>query len=321
MEKEQIKEEKTEKSVNKTNKLLVVIIVLLVLVILGMLAATFVPSLIGKSESTNETKQEATVTEIKNIDVLKELSVKIDRLLGIRETEYNQNIDYFGTFYAHEILKVGLTDKTKQRAVLSQIDWSPMNQEVWQTAKNHEFISRLIPSYTESYTYGSTKYVTLEKVNAYSTTLFGENLKTILKEINECPTYLYDESNKIFYYPEPQCGGTSSELIRGFKSKFEELNDEVYVYVSFAFLIPDPANQGTAMEMEEYIVYKDYDYIPGDVMGTHQHKNVYQTGLSSYQARDFKLNKDNYKDFSEYKFTFKKDKNNNYYFVKLEQTK
>ena len=196
-----------------------------------------------------------------------------------------------------------------------------MNQEIWQSAKNNSFIKEIIPGYTESYVYGSTKYVSLDKVNKYSINLFGENLKTIINEIIECPSYIYDESNKSFYFPEPQCGGIFIGYSRGYKSKFEEYKDEAYVYVSYAFIIPDDSTYSADLNEQKYIVYKDFNLIEKESYYTTQHKDVYQTDLRQYQADSFELNKDNYKDFSEYKFTFKKDKNNNYYLTKIEQTK
>lgn len=322
MEKEQVKKEevaKVKKDKN-TNKSLMVIIIILLLCIIGLLAAMFIPSLMVKKENP-KSEQEEIVKEIKNIDVLTELSVKIDTVLGLKETEYKQSIDGLGYNHGHQVLKNGLTDLVKQRVILRNVEWSPMNQEIWQSAKNHSFIQRIIPGYTESYIYGSTKYVSLDKAHEYSKQLFGEKLKTIINEIIECPSYVYDEINKSFYFPEPQCGGISVEKAIGYKSKFEEYKDEAYVYVSYAFIMPDESTHSNNMYDQKYIIYKDFNLIQNESYYTTQHKDIYQTDINQYQADVFELNKDNYKDFSEYKFIFKKDKNNNYYLTKIEQTK
>ena len=325
MENKDVKEEVVEKvkKEKNTNKGLMVIIIILLLCIIGLLAVIFVPSLIDglKKEEEQQSEQTEVVKEIKNIDVLKELSVKIDTVLGLRETEYNQSINGIGYNHGHQVLKKGLTDLVKQRTILKNVQWSPMNQEIWQSAKNHSFMQSIIAGYSESYTYNSTKYVSLDKVHEYSKKLFGEELNPILNEILECPSYLYDESNKSFYYPEPQCGGTSVEQAKGYKSKFEEYKDEAYVYVSYAFIMPDESVSSVDYYDQKYIVYKDFNLSENESYYTTRHKDVYQTGLNQYQASGFELNKDNYKDFSEYKFTFKKDKNNNYYITKVEQTK
>ena len=324
MEKEHAKTEVVEKvkKEKNNNKGLMIIIIILLLCIIGLLAAIFVPSLIeGANKEEKQSEQADVVKEIKDIDVLTELSVKIDTVLGLKETSYKQSTDGLGYNHGHQVLKQGLTDLVKQRIILRNVEWSPMNQEIWQSAKNHSFMKTIIPVYTESYVYGSTKYVSLDKVNEYSKKLFGDNLKTILNEIRECPSYLYDETNKSFYFPEPQCGGTSAEMAIGYKSKFEEYKDEAYVYVSYAFIMPDESTYLNDIYDPKFIVYKDFNLIENGSYYSAQHKDVYKTNLTQYEATVFELNKDNYKDFSEYKFTFKQDKNNNYYLAKVEQTK
>ena len=318
MEKEKINSENELRKERKKNQSLMIIIIILLLAILAMLAAIFVPTLIDKPQSETE-GQKVVSKEIKDIDVLTELSTKIDSLLGSSEMQYKQSSKDYGFQYGYEILKNGITSEVKQRTVLKQIDWSTMNQEVWQKAKTNEFISKLIPSYTEKYTYESTKYVSLEKVNAYSKRLFGEKLTNISKEISACPTYLYDQKNEMFYYPAPQCGGTSAEQIRTYKSKFEEKEDEAYVYVSFAFI--SPSISGEELDYSDYNVYKDFDIVKEDGYYITKHKNIYKSGIKGYQRDSFILDETNYKDFSEYKFSFNKDKNNNYYFVNIEQIK
>ena len=324
MKNREIKKESVEKvkKEKNTSKSLMIIIIILLLCIIGLLAAIFVPTLIEASnKEEQQSEQTEVVKEIKNIDVLKELSVKVDTVLGLKETEYKQSINGIGYNHGHQVLKKGLTDLVKQRTILKNVQWSPMNQEIWQSAKNHSSMQSIIAGYSESYTYNSTKYVSLDKVHAYSKKLFGEELKTIINEIIECPSSLYDETNKSFYYPEPQCGGTSVEQAKGYKSKFEEYKDEAYVYVSYAFIMPDESSSSVDFYDQKYIVYKDFNISENESYYTTRHKDVYQTGLNQYQASSFELNKDNYKDFSEYKFTFKKDKNNNYYLTKIEQTK
>ena len=75
-------------------------------------------------------------------------------------------------------------------------------------------------------------------------------------------------------------------------------------------------------------IYKIWEYCKGNYWKAKdneyynvKHKNVYKSDIKEYQVENFVLDETNYKDFSEYKFSFKKDENNNYYFVNVEQTK
>ena len=68
-----------------------------------------------------------------------------------------------------------------------------------------------------------------------------------------------------------------------------------------------------------YNVYKDIE-CNNELIGTCKFINKYE-GIKSEYVDDFKLDNTNYQEFSQYKFTFKKDQNKNYYFIKTEQIK
>lgn len=127
-------------------------------------------------------------------------------------------------------------------------------------------------------------------------------LKSIDNPEIGCFGYTYSPEKKLFFKIRPSCGGETSSSVYSYVNRFVVDGDMIYLYV----------NYGISKEIGSYsddkvTIYKDLDF-----------KDVYKSEMSRKDANSFRINESNCSDFSEYKFTFKKDSNNNYYFVSIE---
>lgn len=311
MEKQNIKEEPKVK--NKTNKFMIVIIIFLSLCVgvLGTLVATTLLTKTTTQKEGNENK-EVVEKEIKDIDVITELSIKIDTLLEFKTSEYKPSTSYTETRFKPEVLKQTLTDERKQLILLDNMTLESLEKSDYEEFKKTNIYKELAKAYPEEFLLTSTKQISLDKVSKFSEELFGEKITNPVKEfLPRCGSYFYDESSKKYYFPEPQCGGINPNHIESYKSKFEEKMDEAYVYVSFAFMKVSGESDNMGYNFM-FDAYKDFDIVNNEM----KYKDVHAKSLFEY-----KIDSTNYKDLKEYKFIFKKDKNDNYYFVKAEPTK
>lgn len=311
MEKQNIKEEPKVK--NKTNKFMIVIIIFLSLCVgvLGTLVATTLLTKTTTQKEGNENK-EVVEKEIKDIDVITELSIKIDTLLEFKTSEYKPSTSYTETRFKPEVLKQTLTDERKQLILLDNMTLESLEKSDYEEFKKTNIYKELAKAYPEDFLLTSTKQISLDKVSKFSEELFGEKITNPVKEfLPRCGSYFYDEASKKYYFPEPQCGGINPNHIESYKSKFEEKMDEAYVYVSFAFMKVSGESDSMGYNFM-FDAYKDFDIVNNEM----KYKDVHAKSLFEY-----KIDSTNYKDLKEYKFIFKKDKNDNYYFVKAEPTK
>lgn len=128
--------------------------------------------------------------------------------------------------------------------------------------------------------------------------LFGTKITSYSEtKSTGCPSFEYNENNKV-YYLYGDCSGLEGEVGLIYVNKATKKKNEAYIYV----------NIGT------YI--KDY-YGSGE-------KNVYdgieqKTVVDKATTDDYKIDEKNYTKFSEYKYTFTKDENDNYHFTKIEK--
>ena len=132
------------------------------------------------------------------------------------------------------------------------------------------------------------KQVSAESVEERYQLLFGEKVSN--HSLKNCPMYTYDSKNNVYYYSR-QCGGTGDGTVYLYKNKFTTKDDNAYVYV----------NIGYATSADDTSTYGDITKIEENI------------------SEDFSINESNYTKYSEYKYTFKKDSNNNYYFVSVEK--
>lgn len=312
-----MKKEVKEKS--KDSSLIIVCTILIIVIagLVGLIGFTLGQNTTKQVNSNYANKNNKTEEEIKDIDNLTELSTEIDSIISNQvSTEYIISNNYSNYKFRYGVLKNTMTKEYKQEIVLNNIEWDEITDDSWQKCDK---MKEIVDSYTEpeieeNWYLKESKQVTVEKVNKYSISLFGEKITNPQEKIGTCPLYLYDEEQQLYFRPSPQCGGTYAGEINSYKSKFTQKGTTAYVYVSIAYIIPN--EDGT------YSIYKDVDYSSGDLyFGQTTYIDKYETEYPIYSENQFSLNETNYKDFSEYKFTFEQASNGNYYFVKVEQTK
>lgn len=304
-----------EKIIYKTKGGVKALVVILIMAVVGL--STYIATTFLIKDVTPKTlpKKEEGVNEIKDIDTLTELATKIDMILGGRKTtKYETQVESGMFGYNFGALKNELSAKDKQLIVLENVEgWESFTKDNWKSSAIADIIeSDLQYGASEDEALKEHSYISETKVNEFSKKMFGSTI-TKPEKIESCPSYFYDAKNKNYNRPSPRCGGTSPDSVKSYKSKFEEEGNEAHVYVSFAYLVLS----GTNSVLDTYTVYKDFDILDKS-LGKVEYKEKYKEKVTSPDL--FILDKKNYQDFSEYKFTFKKA-NNNYHFVKVEQTK
>ena len=124
------------------------------------------------------------------------------------------------------------------------------------------------------------------------------------KNIISCTgDYRYDESNQVYYIYEPGCGGTGPVDYYLYKNKMTTKGNEAYVYLN-AFLIYGNFDENSYNTT--YTIYKDVNKT-----------KVYKENVTEEELASFKIDSTNADSFDQYKFTFEKDINGNYYFKSI----
>ena len=301
--------------INKTNKKLVILCIILTIIIMGLVA--FIVFSLGNKKTTlpqqnqqeqNQQEQSQVEIELTDSKIIEEISNKIEKIVyhgskpAIQEFSLSQSYNSYG--FRNEVLERILTKEEKLIITLLTTEWENLNEDSW---KEYEYLTKNFQSPFKEYQKHVEGVVSTEpflqtsvdNVKQNSIYLFNEEVDDTIEEIGACPTFYHKQNSKI-YISWGACGGTSGSKINSYKSKFTSKNDEVYVYVNYAYL--DTAGDGT------YKIYKGIE-------------RKEENKLEYTVDENFMINETNYHIFSEYKFTFKKDTNNNYYFVGVEQTK
>ncbi len=155
-------------------------------------------------------------------------------------------------------------------------------------------------AYSESI---EVKKINVSEVKAQYKKLFGEE-PTELGDYGHCPTYSYDSTNNVYYKVIGGCGGTCGYVPISYINSYTEDNDNIYVYVS----VGEPMSYSGS----------DILFINCDVTGS----SVCMSGnVRDYIDFDNIINESNYQDFSEYKYTFKKNEDGTFYYDKIERLK
>lgn len=310
---------------NTNNKSMTILCTFLIIIIIGLVGfigftlgskTTPLPQVEEKEESKAETNNEE--VEFNDYKTIKEISTEIELILG--GTSSFELSKTYGTYgFRSGVLKNELTKKDKQQIVLESVSWDNITGDAW---KNYEKMKNIVEMMSGNDEQKQQEYlarshqISAEKVNEQSIKLFGEIIENPIEEVGMCPHIYYDANSNTYFRPEPACGGTSAHYVKSYKSKFTTKNDEVYVYVNFAYIGPGTYNGS----YEYYEVYKDIKDV-NSLENSGNFIDKYTLEDPIYWEENFTVNERNYQHFSEYKFTFKKDKNDNYYFVDVKQTK
>lgn len=265
-------------------------------------------------DSKNSTKEENNNSDITEQESNKELEItdttlKTDLITKIVALSYLSETYYSTSDYNSDSFKLQLysfsndlyenLNLSEGNKLLLALNSSELKDDYISDNKKSGDIRTYIDNYNSDLIEGLKEQSTVENVyNKY----FGT------KEINhqtvgKCPSYNYDSVNKV-YYEVGGCGGTGAGYVYFYKNKFTTMDNEAYVYI----------NIGTSSLNSDdttYNICKDLDpYNKGC-------KDVYKQNISSSEIEQFKIDSTNAHNFYQYKFTFEKDTNGNYYFKSI----
>lgn len=278
-----------------------VVIVILSLLLLGACAYIAYDKLMVKEDNnqTNEkkeTKKSDRETVISDNLLINDLSEKVTYLntagiapgYGGFADALNKSIE-IPSYNFRDIYEKQLSDDDKLDITLNSLEQKYVNLSITYENMSDE-AKEVFKSYIEAGSINDVveKQVSAESVEERYQLLFGEKVSN--HSLKNCPMYTYDSKNNVYYYSR-QCGGTGDGTVYLYKNKFTTKDDNAYVYV----------NIGYATSADDTSTYGDITKIEENI------------------SEDFSINESNYTKYSEYKYTFKKDSNNNYYFVSVEK--
>lgn len=248
---------------------------------------------VAPTKIINKVKKEIKLeVDIADSSIKKDLSNKVDYLI------YGTTIDegYFNKYYfrrGEESIKgdiFNLDNETRLRIVLDYLNYS----NKFSPLKNKVTGIEDVDSNIRFEGLDSVKQVSVNDVSKYYKILFGD-IEYELENVSGCFGYYYDSKNSLYYEIDPSCGGTSDTNVYVYKTNYRKTDDTAYVDVYFGYV---------KEEDNTYTIYSDYNL------------------TNKIEIKDFKfgnkfINEDNYEKFEHYRFNFKLDKDNNYYFTNI----
>ena len=133
--------------------------------------------------------------------------------------------------------------------------------------------------------------------------LFGKS-EIVHKTIGKCPMFTYNGQTKT-YEGISACGGTSGKAIESYIEKYTKQNDKIYVYVRVG---------ATSLDMESGKLF-----VYSNVSLQNKISEIDATNTVDNPRKNV-INESNYKEFSQYKYTFNYNKDsNNYYFASIKK--
>lgn len=279
---------------NRQNKGMIITIVILVLALLGTTGYIVYDKFL--KEEVDVSKEDKNNNQYENIEkeitdsLLKEgLAKKITMLEKISNMETEKYRD--GYIYKKDISNSEINSEVKLYNVLQNL--YNENEGLIPVTTNYDFKE------LEPYKSFATQIdVSLVTERYYD--LYGEKIISH-QNLNGCPTFIYDATNSK-YYGMAECGGTSPTYLKSYNNKYTQLKDNFYVYVSLASITNNEQEDNST-------VYTDYEM-----------QNKYKD-VTIQEVENNLINSSNYKDFSEYKYTFIKNENGNYIFSAIERVK
>ena len=292
------------KKINKNNKGLFIIIVILLLVIAGLIGFIVVNNIQNNNQLEENTKEkEDKEQELTDQSIIDNINKKIQYLTN----ESTDGVTGAYAFRNGEISDFGdvfhnLDEDLKLYIVL---DYLYKENKFHDLAPENES-DPLIANYVQNMGAKDVKQITGEEVKNEYKNFFGTD-KVNLNALKErsCFDYNYEAEKNLFYKKLPTCGGTSVSLIYTYKNKYTIKGDNVYLYENYGIMKP------SGQDSNQLTIYKGLET-----------NEEYKRVSSPDEGMSFRIDSENYKEFSEYKYTFKKDaKTGNYYFISLEKIK
>lgn len=288
----------------KSNGGLIAILIILLVVIIGLCSFIFYDKILN-NKKVNETNTSSNKEEIEEEKEIISINLK---------NELKNQINYLYTVnglsgvidtLVKEVSLEKMTEDEKLLIVLNSLVFSRTTQPI--TLDNYfDEILKLhnlqIPKQTVELTALPVSVVLEDDVKDRFQELFGTMLEKITtSRVGKCPRWAYSESTKT-YISYGGCGGVRLKQLFTFNNKYSTKGDESYVYISGGFV--DVENRSIYTEYSENLDSK-----------TSYKKLDDNASYADYQ----KILEENYKDFSEYKVTFKKNSNGDYYFYSVKK--
>lgn len=293
-----------ENNKRNNNGLLIGIIIFLILALLGLSAyIAYDKGIIFNNEKENnevennkdENKVEQVEVEITSLSVKEELEKKVSIIEYIDMENINIKNSYWHPADVYYNDKTLLETLDSNEALYSVLRYHYADKNFTKLTTDYDFSEgyRDKNFWSEVFTQISSEAILEEYNNLFK----NLTIDSIEKHIGTCPSFIYDESNKLFYGGS-ECGGISFTTTLTYINKYTQLGNNAYVYVSV----------GTWNGETNYI-YTDYK-------STQKYR-----AIEEFENSENVITADNYNDFSEYKYTFSKNNDGSYSFVQVERIK
>ena len=263
-----------------------VIILLLLLIIIGLMCYIAYDKIISESKKENKQITEREKTQIPK-DTEEEIIISNQNIiddLSYKVSVLNKSINNLYIGESRIIYEVEqLNDAQKLRFALMD---TYTHKNVRLTSEEKE---------ATKYKGVSTGKINVKDVdNAYQK-LFGTKISSYKDIESGTPEFEYNEKKQIYYVYGQFPDSYYTPLM--YINKMTENSKEAYVYVNVGTYFSDGSSNLA-------IIYDDI---------------TTKTVIEQSKQTNYKIDETNYKKFSEYKYTFVKDVNGNYYYSKIEK--
>jgi len=241
----------------------------------------------GKIEEKESKKEKEVEKEIELVALRDDLSDKVALMESIHVFDSKHN--GYAVIYSKDIKSSDISDDEKLFSILDDLENEYYNNGV---TTDYDFGISTLDQFT--LTQLDVKMVENEYKKLYG----NDEIKHKSLEGNlYCPGMIYDSKNNKYYSGVGACGyGGFPESPFTYINRMTTKGNNAYVYVNFG--VYDTSNNN---------IYTDYEK-------TKLYKTENDVELENY------ITKDNYEDFSEYKYTFVKE-DGNYIFKSVERVK
>lgn len=288
-----------------TGIILVITICLLVLII----SDSFFIKERKKIETVEKTEEKVKEEIIKDVNLKEDLEQKINFLSNFNYCEIKSNQKYYnGCLYSKN--KITASELSSKYKIYSLVLANKPQDQLEEEKQINEEIYLINAKLEES------------KIKELYQKLYGEldtYNPTFINELkNVFPVILYNEGE--FYFINSEKENVLDNEVVTYINKYTTKEDKAYVYISTAFvkMIKDGNDK-----IVNYEVYSDYNMtnLKEEGLYSEYRKEIKNEDGSVSVITAFKINKENYKDYNQYRFTFQKNESGNYYFEKIELIK
>ena len=242
--------------------------------------------------------------EIEDTYILRDLDEKMAILHDAKETGPLMRREGFGYTKTTPLYLGKLSEIAKISNIANSItpDYPIGPNEIQSIASEQGYNKENTEAYLNTYHEGY-KAETLAKKYL---DVFGEELtKGATNGQTYCPEYYYNSAFDFYYNASLGCGGTGPETGLFYKNKYTTDGEHAYVYVSV----------GTFSAEDNKIYCGIIDYSNSGV--SNSERPAVCGEVAGYE--DAIIDRDNYQDFSQYRFVFNQANNGTYYFDKVEK--